>query len=66
MQSVTGGDADLLMECEEEKQEVWPQSSGRDEGAGACLSLKIKQSFPLSTDHVRVSPLCLQFWRSRH
>lgn len=44
MQSVTGGGADLLMECEEEEQEVLPQSSGRDEGAGACLCLQIKQS----------------------
>lgn len=31
LQSLAAGGADLLMECEEEELEVWPQSPGRDE-----------------------------------
>lgn len=30
-QSLVAGGADLLMECEEEELEVWPQSPGREE-----------------------------------
>lgn len=31
MEAAADGAADLLMECDEEEQEVWPQSSDRDE-----------------------------------
>lgn len=31
VESTAGGGADLLMECDEEEQDVWPQSPEREE-----------------------------------
>uniref|UniRef100_A0A7N6A845 Pogo transposable element derived with ZNF domain a n=1 Tax=Anabas testudineus TaxID=64144 RepID=A0A7N6A845_ANATE len=62
VEAAEDGAADLLMECDEEEQEVWPQSPKRDEEADEGLDAALSPAQEEETDppSVRVIPIPVQ------